>query len=353
VNDPIATWTPVCKPPRRLVRPVRVDPRGLVGPTRGTSRGPGWRQTSYGFYVPSDVDATVPEQRVLEQSVRLPDHGAVTGWAACRLHGAAYFDGLGRDGRTPKPVPLAIGPSSAIRGDGRVRVSRDRLDAEEIVWLQGVPGATRLRALFDEMREAEDEREASVGMDMMAAAEQVSVSQMREYAAARAGWTGVPQVRRALDLSDEDSMSPNETRMRLVWVLDAGLPRPLVNQPVFDLRGNLLGIADLFDPVAGLVGEYDGAAHRAARRHRRDVMREHNFRTAGLEYVKAVGEDLRQVDVLVDRILTTRRRAPWPAPARREWTLVPPEGWYTSPLDMMTLDERLAYHADLHGEQAM
>ena len=62
--------------------------------------------------------------------------------------------------------------------------------------------------------------------------------------------------------------------MKLVWVRHAGLPYPLVNQPVFDLSGNLMGIADLFDPQLGVVGEYDGAAHKARERHRRDVARE-------------------------------------------------------------------------------
>ena len=45
--------------------------------------------------------------------MRLPAVGAVTGWAACRLHGAAFFDGLAPDGVTPLPVPLAVGPVAA------------------------------------------------------------------------------------------------------------------------------------------------------------------------------------------------------------------------------------------------
>jgi hypothetical protein len=330
------------------VRPVRVDPTGRRGPTRGQSRGTNWRQTSYGYYVPAHASDAVPEQRVLEQSVRLPPHGAVTGWAACRMHGAAYFDGLGRDGSTHNPVPLAVGEHTSIRRDHRISVSRERLDPEEVILLQGVRCTKIRRALFDAMREAPDEREAAVAMDMVAAAELASISQMRAYVASRAGWKGVPQVRRALDLADENSMSPNETRMRLVWVLDAGLPKPLCNQPVFDLRGTLIGIADLLDPVAGVVGEYDGAAHRGARRHRRDVRREDLFRRAGLEYFKVVGLDLGDVDLVVDRMRTTRGRAKFTPPAERGWTLAAPEGWYSSPVEAMTLDARLEYRACLH-----
>lgn len=332
-----------------LTRPVRLDPSGVAGPTLGQSRGPRWRKTSHGYFVPSGVDGEVVEQRILEQSVRLPAHGAVTAWASCRLHGAAFFDGLKLDGMTHRPVPLAIGPDSLLRPDPVVRISRDRLGVHEVTVRQGVSCTTILRALFDEMRWATDVREAVVAMDMVAAAELSSIKKMRVYVDHHPGWRGVEQVRAALDMADENSMSPNETRMRLIWLLDAGLPRPLVNQPVFDRCGNLLGIADLFDPLAGMVGEYDGAAHRGAKRHRRDVMREHRFRQAGLEYFKVVGLDLSDIPVTVERMITTRARAKFEVPSERKWTLLPPSDWYDSPLDAMDLDQRLEYRAALHG----
>ena len=328
--------------------PVRIDPAGVTGPTPGQSRGPRWRQSSHGYYVPSTTSDDLPEQRALEQSARLPDHGAVTGWAACRLYGAAFFDGLAPDGATRTPVPLVVGPRSVLRTDCRVTVSRERLALDETVVVGGARITRCQRALFDEMRRTGDLRDAVVAMDMMAAAELVSIRQMREYAAVSAIRRGVPLVQRALDLADEESMSPNETRMRLIWVLDARLPRPLVNQPVFDLRGKLLGIADLLDPVAGVVGEYDGAAHRGARRHRKDVMREERFRGAGFEYFKVVGGDLPHPEVVVDRMLATRRRA-LDLPRRvRRWTLTPPEDWYDSAIEALPLDDRLALREEMH-----
>ena len=54
------------------------------------------------MYVPVPVSPMV-EQRIVEHGVRLRS-GAVTGWAALRLWGGGYFDGLDRDGRTPLPV---------------------------------------------------------------------------------------------------------------------------------------------------------------------------------------------------------------------------------------------------------
>lgn len=348
----IEEWTSRCLPPRGLARPVRLDPAGRTGPTRGQARGRGWRQTSRGFYVRAAVDGTVPEQRILEASVLLPPAGAVTGWAAARWRGAGYFDGLARDGRTPRPVVLAVGVDGDLRERAGIKVSRDRLPTEEVSVVRGVSCTTIERALFDEMRKADNVREAVVAMDMVAAAELTSISRLRAFAGSKPGWNGRPQVMAALDLASEESRSPAETRLRLVWVIDAGLPPPLVNCPVFDLRGTLLGIADLFDPVAGVVGEYDGAAHRRAGRHHRDVRREDQFRRAGLEYFKVVGLDMLDTGFVVDRMLTTRSRAAFlPANARR-WTLEAPPGWYDDPLATATLDERLAHREWLRALDA-
>ncbi|HET6626374.1 MAG TPA: hypothetical protein VFG63_08285, partial [Nocardioidaceae bacterium] len=180
-------------------------------------------------------------------------------------------------------------------------------------------------------------REATVAMDMAAAARLVSISQMRDYTDAHPGWEGVQQVRDALLLADENSRSPNETRTRLIWVLDAGFPKPLVNRPVWDLQGRLLGYADLLDPEAGVVGEYDGADHRSGRRQSKDVAREDRFRRCGLEYFKVTGPDT--PPVIVDRMITTRARAKWSAPETRGWTLEPPADWEPE----MSLDDWFAW----------
>ena len=308
-----------------------MDPTGRNGPTRGQTQRSRWRRTSYGFYVPAEVDSTSPEQRIMEQSVRLPDGSAVTSSAACRLLRANFFDGIRPDGRTLIPVALALGDVNQIRGDNQVSLLREPLDRSEMTVRYGIPCVRPLRALFDEARSAENVREATVAIDMMAAAEQTSISQLRLYVENRPGWRGVEQVRQALDLADERSMSPNETRMRLIWLLDAGFPPPLVNQPVFDRHGRLAGIADLLDVEAGVVGEYDGADHRAARRHSKDVAREEFFRGLGLEYFKVVGPDMHSHGLVPERMASTRARATWLTDGQRRWTTEPPPGWPEEP----------------------
>ena len=282
---------------------MRVDPTGIDGPTRAQARSKGWRRTSYGFFVPTDAPSQLPEQRALEQSVRLPPQGAVTGWAACRWWGAAFFDGLEPDGSTSIPVPLAVGPSGRTRRDRQVSVSYESLDPSEVVRTPWLPLTTRERAAFDEMRRTGDLREAVVAIEMLAAARVTSPRRMTAHCEGMSGVRRVELARTALRLAGPHSRSPNETRLKLIWMIDAGLPTPLVNCPVHDLSGRLLGIVDLLDPEAGLVVEFDGADHRSARRHSDDVDREAGLRHVGLEVARVTGPDLRDRAPVVTRLL--------------------------------------------------
>jgi hypothetical protein len=96
---------------------------------------------------------------------------------------------------------------------------------------------------------------------------------------------------------------------------------------VFDLSGRLLGYPDLLDPIAGLVGEYDGDDHRKPARHSRDVAREARLRAVGLEVTRATGADVLDRAELTARILEARARARFEPPEHRRWTLTPPPGF--------------------------
>lgn len=327
-------WDPVCERPSDLVTPRAVDPLGVHGPTRAQAAGPRFRRTSPGLYVPVEVDETVVEQRILEQGSRIPTSGAVTGWAALRWRGAAFFDGTRVTGK-PRPVPLVVG-DFRLRGDDRVAISRAQIAPTERTQVGSIWVTTVQRALFDEMRFSADVRTAVVAMDMAAAARLISVSLMTKYVSFRRAWTGVELVRLALVLAIDHSRSPRETRMRLVWILDAGLPTPLCNIPVFDLSGRLLGIPDLLDPVAGVVGEYNGADHKELDRRRSDNAREARFRDVGLEYFDLVEGDLRDTRLVVQRMHETWDRARFEAADVRRWTLTPPPWWKPreEPLDL-------------------
>ena len=161
---------------------------------------------------------------------------------------------------------------------------------------------------------------------MAAAGRLTSVELFADSVLHRAGWTGVPLVREVLGLARDDHWSPPEVRLHLVWERVADLPQALANQPLFDGDGDLIGIPDLFDPVSGTVGEYDGAHHLEPEQRRSDVVREARFRDHGLEYFSVVAGESR--DTIAARMVRTRARAKWLPPESSSWTLEPPH-WYT------------------------
>lgn len=324
-------WAPTCERPAGLVTPCRIDPTGRAGPTRAQARGRRWERTSHGHYVPSGTDRTVVEQRILEQAVRLPPAGAVSGWAALRWRGAAFFDGTEDGGRTLLPVLLHPGGVGNLRPHPDALLSREHLPPVERDEVAGIGCAVPRRAVFDEMRRTGRLRPAVVVLDMAAAAGLITVEKMRIYVGVRNAWPGVQVVRDALALATDFSRSPQETRMRLTWVLDCGFPPVLTNRAVFDREGRLLGYPDLLDPVAGVVGEYDGADHLDPQRRARDLAREEAFRDAGLEYFSVVSDDMRIRARVVDRMTRARARARFEPEATRRWTLAPPP-WWTRPL---------------------
>jgi hypothetical protein len=319
-------FDPVRRGPLAFTCPVPIDPLGLHGPTRGRAGGPHWRRVGTGLYVPSIVDGSRPEQRAVEATAAVSGPAWLTGWAALGLAGAAFFDGRGRNG-SPRPAHVAVGPGPGRRTPPGVVLSYEMLAAEELGEVGGIPVVKPVRAIFDELRRPPHDREAVVAGDMALAAGVVLLDDVRAYTSLRASWRRASWAARALEHVSERSRSPHETRLRLVWTLDAGLPAPLVNQPVFTLDGDFVCMADLFDRDAGLVVEYDGAEHRRARRHARDVARTEKIRDVGLETTSVTGLDIDNRRLVVGRLLAARKRAAFRPEDQRRWTLEEPAGW--------------------------
>lgn len=321
--------------PRVRVRRIRghavpcpIDPAGIAGPTRGEAYGPGWRRTSRGLYVPATAEAPDVEQRIVEASAVLPWYGGVTGWAALRWLGALWFSGEAADGSV-LPVDLAT-MGCDIRPQQGIRISEERLDPTELMHVDDVSLTTPLRSATFAMRYAAGVRAAVVVADMSMYADLfTSIELVRHYWVHRS-YTGNPQMLEAAGLAEENSWSPMETlALRLPWVLDAELPRPLCNRPVFDLEGRHVGTPDLLDEEAGVVGEYDGPVHLAGHRRGVDVRREAAFRRLGLETFVVTAADAGRRDDVVRRMLDARSRARFEAPSTRAWTIEPPP-WWTS-----------------------
>src|SRR4051812_32536718 len=309
-----------------VVPPVRRDPLGITGPTKGQAAGPFWRDSSWGLYVPAEVDAAVPEQRIVEAAAVLPPCGGVTGWAALRWGGARWFAGLSRDAGL-LPVVLAV-LHGEIRPQAGIVVTSERLPPRDRTVVDNLALTTHVRSVCFEMRYARSNREAVVILDMAMMHDLVSQQEVAAYVATLNGWIGVGKCRIALALANENSWSPMETRFRLIWVIDLEWASPLCNQPVFDLQGRHIGTPDLIDVEAGLVGEYEGELHLQGSRRGKDLQKEAAYRRVGLEYVAMVAADQRSPETtIIPRLLEARGRARFEAESVRQWTVVPPAWW--------------------------
>jgi len=187
---------------------------------------------------------------------------------------------------------------------------------------------TPVRTAYDGARLAPSLTEATVFVDMMLASGLTTETELAVYLADhRPAWKGVGQARNALRFADGATRSPQETRLRMLWMINAALPRPLVNPPIFGWDGSLLGLADLLDPDAGTVGEYDGDQHRELNQHPRDNVREEAFEEHGLVVTRVTSLDLRNREATAARLARAWFRGESRDRSKDRWTLVQPN-WY-------------------------
>src|SRR5215218_5430972 len=95
----------------------------------------------------------------------------------------------------------------------------------------------------------------------------VSPMEVLAYAEDHRRYRGVPVVRRMTPLVGAAARSTGESRLRYLWVVDAGLSVPVCNPYVVDRHGSIVGMSDLLDIEIGLAGEYDGSTHRDLEEH--------------------------------------------------------------------------------------
>lgn len=318
-------WDSSLRPPPPGVTPVR-HRDVTADPTRAQLRSPAWRRSSHGCYVPSSVELT-PGQRIVEGAALLPPDGAISGWGSAYWRGARLLDGS--TGVRRQELLLCLGPSGKLRNRPAVTLSRERLPPEEVEDIRGVPCTVPLRLAFDGARLATDLVEAVIFLDMVLTSQLIQHSELHDYIEQCSRWRGIGQARKAVALAVEGSRSPPETRLRLAWVLDAQLPTPLVNPPVFDKNQRMLGYPDALEVESGCALEYDGDDHRDIHHHTADNAREEVFEDHGLIVTRATRLDLR-ADRRPD--LVGRMRRAYGRGLRRDrrhdqWTLQAPPWW--------------------------
>ena len=259
----------------------------LAGVSAHELRGPLWTQAHPGRYAFAATDPHHPRQRALVGASVLPSDGGLGGWAAAYLQGASRLDGSTADPDRYDPVLLCMPRRCQRQWWPGLRPFRSELDADDVVVVDGVAVTSPLRTTFDLGRLAPSDTEAVVALDAAASGLDVDLGEVEAYARARPGWRGTPRLRRALQLADPRARSAQESRFRVLWRVEAGLPRPLCNWSVRTPDGFLLAEVDLLDVEAGVVGEYDGAHHAAADQRAVDNARHEVLERHGLRVVQS------------------------------------------------------------------
>jgi len=178
-------------------------------------------------------------------------NGVVAGRAAAALHGALWIGAT-----TPIEMIWKAG-----RPPPGIIVRNERIDADEIVEISGLPITSVSRTAFDLARHLP--RDLAVRhLDALARATGVSAGEVLLLADRHPRARGLPRARVALPLMDGGGQSPQETRIRLV-LIDDGLPAPRTQIRVYDGANEAFIDMGYDEPMVGL--DYDGEQHQTER----------------------------------------------------------------------------------------
>jgi hypothetical protein len=224
----------------------------------------------------------------------------VTGVAASAIHGAEWVD-------ADTTIELIYKHTHAYPPAGIVARS-ERVADDEICWVDGIPVTTITRTALDIGRYQRRDR-AIARLDALMRVAPFSSEEVLLLAKRYRGARGVKLLKEAMPLVDGGAASPRETWLRLIYI-DAGLPKPTTQIPIFDGDGTLLRTVDMGWEKYKVVSEYDGDQHRTDRS----------------QYVKdlRVIPKIERLGYIVDRVIKEDRPA---AIVRRAWDAMVSRGW--------------------------
>jgi hypothetical protein len=296
--------------PDRAVRaPVRTATLRALGVSRREVDGPLWQSLAHGVRGWNGLDPGDPDVRIRALVESQPEDAVLGGWMALRVAGVSGLDGrTGPGADRPVPALLHVGAAGRTRPRPALDVDRGELRRAEVRVVDGLRCLIPTVAVIGIARRYGVE-EGLVAADAAWRAGLTDRERLRAYVATLNGARGVRAARQVVELADPRAVSPPESRLRYIWVVEAGLPRPLVNPTVLDAAGFVAGEPDLLDPEAAFAGEYDGAQHRALRQHTDDNNREEGLEGLNLTVARATAIDVwPRRAALVRRLVTGHRR---------------------------------------------
>ena len=207
-------------------------------------------------------------------------NGVVTGVAASALHGAEWVD-------DDIAIELLWNNTRPPRG---IIVRNERVSDDELTSIAGIPVTTPARTAFDLGRYLR-RGQALARLDALMRAAPFSVEDVMLLTKQYKGARGVAKLKAVLPLVDGGAESPQETRLRLLFI-DAGLPKPATQIAIYDEHGRYVRTIDMGWEDFMVGAEYDGDQHRTSRtQYVKDQRVWPKLGQLGWNVVRAIKED--------------------------------------------------------------
>ena len=237
------------------------------------------------IYWPKGYEPTLLD-RIDGAWLRSGRNGVVAGVAASSLHGAQWVD---------DDIPIELIWDNTRPPPGIV--ARDeRLDQDEITTVSCISVTTSARTAYDLGRHL-PRGEAVARLDALMRATRFSMDEVLGLAQRHRRARGLKQLRAVLPLVDGGAASPQETRLRLLFI-DDGFPRPTTQILAVDGRARIVRALDMGWEDFMVAAEYDGDQHRSNRKaYVKDMRTSAKLQRLGWIVIRVIKED-RDEDII-------------------------------------------------------
>ncbi len=291
---------PLAEPALLTGAPFRLSDALGYGVSRARLRSGLWRSLGQDLYVAA---STPDSSQLFLDAARLvlPAGAAISGATAAMQYGVDVSLAV------VEPVDVTTSALWVPRRGKLLRSHRAPLPEEDLIEVDGLLTTTPIRTVYDLAR-TRDLREAVVAIDAFWHAGLVTPDELLAFATARR-WPDTARLRAALALADSGAESPMETRLRLVLVLDAGLPKPETQYEVWTTDGRFVARLDLAYPRLRLGVEFDGRIHEEKTVRVRDQRRHNQLTGARWHVLHYSGADYYQRRHVIVAEVTAALRA--------------------------------------------
>jgi very-short-patch-repair endonuclease len=274
---------PSRRPGLRLTGPSTRSAAYASGPSDRDLRHPGVQRLSRDTYIPRALSAELTA-RAAAVLLNAPGQAVVSHVTAAELWELA-IPGKGPDPR----VHLTVETGSAVRNRADRFVHRLPVASDEITRIAGIPVTTATRTWRDLAMELPCPQLLAVTDQLLAGP--ATAATLEAALRRRPGGRGAARARAVLRVADALAGSPMESVLR--WtLLDAGLPRPVLQHVVSDAAGRFAGRADLAWPALRVLVEFDGDLHRDRDVFVNDLRRQNRLVATGWTVLRFSSADL-------------------------------------------------------------